>query len=460
MNHKLLRHTPGTRRLVLFFAGWGMDPAPFVSLAREGYDIALLWDYRALDIDWAFTDPYDEICVVAWSMGVVAASLATAPLAGRITRRVALNGTPVPVSDTEGIPAAIFRGTLERLDPRNLAKFHRRMFSSRGDCDAFLAAAPARPLDGLRDELDALGRLSAPASAPAWDTAYIGLSDAIFPPDAQRRAWESRGVPVVELDAPHWLDFNAILRHELVDKSTMAARFAGRRDTYERHGSVQADVVCRLCDDIADICGPALAETSGPILEIGSGSGSLSRRLARMAPRASLTLWDIAGDCPADLANRPGCTFRRCDAELAIADLPDDSVPFIFSASTVQWFNSPARFFDRCARVLAPGGILALSTFTAGNLAEIAAVTGRSLPVPDPDGWIDLAARRLTLLRSRAWTDRLHFPSAADALRHLSLTGVNSLGGSARAVLRSLAPGADGRYPLTYRPMILILRKP
>lgn len=459
MNHKILRHTPGATRLVLFFAGWGMDPAPFADLARDGYDIAVLWDYRSLSIDWSFADPYDEICLVAWSMGVVAASLATAPVDDRITRRVAVNGTPVPVSDTEGIPEAIFRGTLDRLDERNLAKFRRRMFASRAACAAFLAAAPARSLDSLRAELAALGTLAAPPSAPAWDTAYVGLSDAIFPPDAQRRAWHSRGVPVVEIDAPHCPDFNPILAHELVDKTTMAGRFERRRDTYETHGAAQADIVRRLCDDLARLCGPDLAATTGPVLEIGSGSGALSRRLALMAPRADLHLWDIAGDCPVDLRDR--CTFRRCDAELAVANLPSASLPFIISASTIQWFNSPARFIDHCARVLAPGGILALSTFTAGNLAEIAAVTGRSLPLPGPDGWTAIATRRLTLLHSRAWTHRMHFPTPADALRHLSLTGVNSLGGSARAVLRHLAPDpADGTYPLTYRPMILILRKP
>ena len=60
----------------------------------------------------------------------------------------------------------------------------------------------------------------------------------------------------------------------------------------------------------------------------------------------------------------------------------------------------------------------------------------------------------------------LDFATPADALRHLRLTGVNSLGRTSRGevntrqLLRQFPMMLDGRYHLTYCPLILILRKP
>ncbi len=460
MLHRLISST-GSRRLIIVFAGWGMDDRPLGSLAREGYDIALVWDYRSPAIDWSWADGYAEIGIAAWSMGVAAAALTTGPLAGRITRRVAVGGTLTPVSDTCGIPRAIFDGTLAGLDERRLAKFYRRMFATREAHSAFAAVAPRRDIPGLRDELRAIDAATAGGAAATgapgarYDRAYIGSADAIFPPEAQARAWRRAGVETVVLEGcGHAVDLADILRREFVDKSTMSARFAGAAPTYESAGTVQAAIVGELLADAA----PYLPGDDADVLEVGSGSGMLSRRLRAAMPRARLTMWDIAADAPAGV-DAPA-RFQRCDAELAAAELPAACLDAILSASTIQWFNSPARFLGHCARALRPGGLLAVSTFAAGNLAEISAITGRGLNLPDPDGWAAMLPRGLELLRCTAGTRTITFDSPAAALRHLSATGVNSLGGSARRVLRHLPADPSGRYPLTYRPVIIIARRP
>ena len=447
----------GQPRLILFFAGWGMDARPFRGLRRDGYDIALLYDYRSLHIDWSFTAPYAEICILAWSMGVFAASVSTHAIAGKITRRVAVAGTLTPVSDTEGIPRAVFDGTYDNLSDRSLAKFYRRMFDSREAHGAFAAARPQRPVDELRAELRAIddAQIFNAGHTGPWNKAYIGRADAIFPPAAQRAAWLRGGTTVTESDAPHWHDFGAIMRREFVDKSTMAIRFAAATSSYEANGSVQAEIVAEMAARTAALLGRELDATTAQVLEIGSGSGSLSRVLRRMAPHAQLTLWDIAAPCPSGLEDC--CRFRRTDAELAIGALAPESVGYIFSASTIQWFNSPERFFVQCARALVPGGALVVSTFVKRNLEEISAITGRSLHLPDAAGWLRMAAPCFTAAYCRAWERDLDFETPLDALRHLKLTGVNSLGGSVRDVLRRLPMRLDARYHLTYRPIIMIL---
>ena len=63
----------GTERLLLFFAGWGMDERPFLDL-NPSCDFMVCFDYLSMDFDAGLVRGYDRIDVVAWSMGVFAAS--------------------------------------------------------------------------------------------------------------------------------------------------------------------------------------------------------------------------------------------------------------------------------------------------------------------------------------------------------------------------------------------------
>ena len=96
-------------RALLMFCGWGTDASVATMLNFSGYDTIAIWDYRTVsDFDTSLLLRYDEIVVAAWSFGVAAAArfLADNP-ALSVTRRVAINGTLHPVSDTLGIPEAI-----------------------------------------------------------------------------------------------------------------------------------------------------------------------------------------------------------------------------------------------------------------------------------------------------------------------------------------------------------------
>ena len=66
------KHLP---RLTLFFAGWGMDECPFMDHCPENSDLLVCYDYRSLDFDFTLLQGYQEIRLIAWSMGVWAASM-------------------------------------------------------------------------------------------------------------------------------------------------------------------------------------------------------------------------------------------------------------------------------------------------------------------------------------------------------------------------------------------------
>lgn len=198
------------RRLLLFFAGWSATPELFIRLkAEEGTDIMICYDYRVLTFEEDLTR-YEEIDLIAWSMGIRMAELT---LAGKytFTSATAVNGTSCPIHDTYGIPEKIFQGTLDNLTTEGLKRFNRRMCGTR-DILAQYEAFPPRPLEEIKEELQfiynsckehsEINSQSTPSSIP-WTRAVISSDDHIFPAANQHNYWDER-CPVIEITAPHY----------------------------------------------------------------------------------------------------------------------------------------------------------------------------------------------------------------------------------------------------------------
>lgn len=202
---------PPSSSLLLFFAGWSAAPELFMELqAEEGTDVMICYDYRGLGFEANLTR-YEEIHLIAWSMGVRMAELA---IGGKYepATATAINGTPRPIDDCYGIPVDIFRGTLDNLTAEGLNRFNRRMCGSR-DILARYGETPPRMLEEVRDELQHIYSLchadpspdDSPAYAPIhWTRAIVGSDDRIFPAANQLGYWLTRCPEVQEIKAPHY----------------------------------------------------------------------------------------------------------------------------------------------------------------------------------------------------------------------------------------------------------------
>lgn len=198
----------GNSRLLLFFAGWGADEHLFGSSVAEGYDCMICYDYTSPGFIASWLEAYDSIRLLGWSMGVWAAGEALSSYTLPYEKKIAINGTPFPISDTKGIPIVVFEGTLDGLSADTLAKFRRRMCGSAGALQGFMQHQPQRSLENLRGELAALkqriearGDMGYPLE---WDEALIGDKDRIFSPANQERAWEEASVPVRHFEGAHY----------------------------------------------------------------------------------------------------------------------------------------------------------------------------------------------------------------------------------------------------------------
>lgn len=190
-------------RLLLFFAGWGSDERLFDRPVADGYDYLLCFDYRSPDFDYALLDGYREIRLLAWSMGVWAAGQTLAGHDYPWQMRLAVGGTPFPIDDCRGIPEAVFRGTLAHFSDAALVRFRRRICGTAEQVKEFLSHRPYRPVEELREELQALAACACrPSASFVWDKAIIGRRDKIFPPANQCEAW--RDMEVIERDVEHY----------------------------------------------------------------------------------------------------------------------------------------------------------------------------------------------------------------------------------------------------------------
>lgn len=440
----------GSTRLILIFAGWGMDCNPFRNLRHAGYDIAMAYDYRTLTPTGEVNlSDYREICVAAWSFGVVSAEifLKENPQLP-ITACVAINGTLYPVDDDKGIPKSIFEATLQNLSPQSLKRFNRRMCGSASAAGEFESVAPQRDFSELADELRAIADRGSASDSSRWNLAYVSNKDNIIPTANQLRAWEGT-TELKEIAGPHMPNFSNILANCFINKRLVAQRFKKANHTYNLSACVQADIALLLVEAIR------LRLTDRQIdhvLEIGAGTGLLTIPLTEQIEIKSLELWDIA----TINSSLPG-THRICDAELAIRQEPSERYDLIVSASTLQWFNSQTDFIRQAHRTLKNEGLLAFSTFAPGNFSEISQFLPASLHYSS-------AARLTAILEKSGFCEisiaeqkkTLNFESPIELLRHIRQTGVNALPPSTLAAKRIIAANIKS---LTYKPLIITAKK-
>lgn len=207
MNINVLKQGNG-KRLVLFFNGWGA-PASVVSHLSPGDEetaVAVCSDYTSLT-PVSGLPSYEEVHLVAWSMGVWAAEQVLQGVS--LASATAINGTPFPADDERGIPLAVFLGTLNNLSEDTFHRFTRRMCGSRKVWDDYCRLAPGRSVDAFKAELASIlqqctATVPAEHTAFPWTQVFLSREDRIFPFTNLERYWSAIPCERHYLDAPHY----------------------------------------------------------------------------------------------------------------------------------------------------------------------------------------------------------------------------------------------------------------
>lgn len=208
--HNIQENVP-YKRLIMFFAGWGMDEKPFRHIKSENYDIIIFYNYSRFGFGECVTpffnlfNTYSQIHIIAYSMGVWGASVAfekfldsldksCSPqmihrIMKKIDRRIAINGTLFPVNNIWGIPHDIFTKTIENL-PRGMDKFILRMCGNKEIYSGYQQCLPERSAEDIKQELISVKENFYISNSLKWNKAIISAADNIFPTGNQLTFWE------------------------------------------------------------------------------------------------------------------------------------------------------------------------------------------------------------------------------------------------------------------------------
>lgn len=459
----------GNDRLMLIFAGWSTLPEMYRSLAREGWDLAVVSGIDSLDFDFYQIKDYPTIYLYAWSLGVDAANRIFAYRQNLLTRAIAINGTCKPVDDKEGIPAAIFTGTAEGLDERNLRKFRRRMVGS-SDALEILEASLQQPdeIEQLRSELFAVREREDIAKGITWDRAFISNSDAIFPSVNQLAFWKNgrekgwlKG-DIIEVEGPHLPDLQYIVNLTIPNPKKIGETFFRALPTYDSAAEAQR----RICEHLTGSLRLVLAERQGKfsapknILEIGVGTGSFTKSYSSLINPATATFVDLY-ECER-LGLFRGENYVEADAESWISEVPAKRFDLILSASTIQWFVNPELFFRNAARTLNDDGLLICSTFGTGNLHELDSLRPTPIYYRSKEEIEKMLENYFDVVFVETEEITLKFPDVRSLLLHLKKTGVRgsaSAGKNLSEISNLLTKDKNGCYTLTYCPIYIIASK-
>lgn len=228
------------------------------------------------------------------------------------------------------------------------------------------------------------------------------------------------------------------------DPSTMGlrARFSAASSTYDAHARIQAGAAERLVGLLGG------ADAPERILEIGCGTGRLTRLLLSRFPAARIDAIDLAPGMVEEARSLLGAPER---VRWVVADArrfePESPYPLVVAASSLHWLDPLAESLGHIAGLVVPGGLLAAAVMLDGTLAELHEVRRLVAPGKVPPGRLPSAAllreglegAGLSVEELREESAAAVCPSVPALLEELRLQGL-----TAGAVSRAPLPLARG----------------
>lgn len=217
-----------------------------------------------------------------------------------------------------------------------------------------------------------------------------------------------------------------------VDKKWIKLQFNRCALVYDQYAVVQKRMAYRLIETLTE-------KEAQPekILEIGCGTGFMTRLLYDHYPSAQITTIDIAENMIQQAQERLGIPSRiiwlHGDIEEMV--LEPQSYDLIVSNATVHWFSNLRHTLKRLEDALRPGGFMAHATFGTDTLLELHDVLERikekhdllSVEIesfPSYDEWESLfTSIGLIETNTRSCWQRLEYPDCYSLLKALKGMG-------------------------------------
>ena len=250
-----------------------------------------------------------------------------------------------------------------------------------------------------------------------------------------------------------------------LDRAGVRASFDRASASYESAAGLQARVAAELLERLA-----VFAFEPRVVLDLGAGTGRVTRELKRRYRRALVIALDLAPGMLRE-ARRHQQLWRRFERVCADAlrlPLADASVDVVFSSLMLQWCEPLDTALAECRRVLKPDGFFAFSTFGPDTLHELRGAWASADGYNHVNHFVDVhevgdALVRAGLMEPVLDVDRVEvsYPDALSLMRDLKAIGAHNVTAGrpralvGRARLKRMQDAyeafrRDDRLPATY----------
>jgi malonyl-CoA O-methyltransferase len=250
------------------------------------------------------------------------------------------------------------------------------------------------------------------------------------------------------------------------DHRQVQRAFARAAPQYAATAVLQKEVESRLLEQLDYV-----ERVPARILDVGCGPGRASAALKARWPKAQVLALDLAFPMLIEAKKHVGWLrpkFQRVNADARALPLADGSVDLLYSNLCIQWVTDLPALFAEWRRVVAPGGMVLLSTFGPQTLHELRGAFAAVDDDPHVSPFAPIQTLGDALLASGfrdpvldADTFTLTYRDAGDLMRELRAIGA---GNAAQARRRTLTGKArmqrvqaayepfrrDGVLPATY----------
>ncbi len=158
-----------------------------------------------------------------------------------------------------------------------------------------------------------------------------------------------------------------------LDKMIVAHHFSNNAHQYDEVTPIQASMATELAQSSIKHLNTTEIKS---VIEIGCGTGNLTRRLVKLFPDASITAIDISQSmislAKKKLSLSNNINFINADAEAIINEqgaLPGSNL--VISNAAIQWFSEPLFTMQKYSNLLKPGGLLSFATFGPQTFNEL-----------------------------------------------------------------------------------------
>ncbi len=149
----------------------------------------------------------------------------------------------------------------------------------------------------------------------------------------------------------------------MIKKDLVQKNFSKGSETYEEFAKVQKYMAKELIN-----FGPL--EENIKILEIGSGTGILTRELLRKYPNSQITIMDISNKMLDKCKKEFGFNLEYILADAETYEF-SHKYDLIISNATFQWFENLDKSIEKFGELLKPKGKIIFSTFCKGTYEEL-----------------------------------------------------------------------------------------